>query len=377
MTRVRVSLPAHLRRLAKLPAGVSEVAVDVASDVAPGGAGAPTVARVLDALEALHPQLRGTIREYATGARRAYLRLYVCGEDISHEALDRPLPAPVLSGDEPLYVVGAIAGGTENGSAQARDGADVTRNQTPGAAGETASQDNIFDQEREPRDFEFREEVVAVFDDMVNRSVPYYGEIQRMLAEVVRDFAEPGTNLYDLGCATGNTLLAMHPFLDPAVSFVGVDDSSEMLEKCGRKFASAGVARPLRLERADIGRSVTIENASVVVLCLTLQFIRPIHREKLVRAIYEQLNPGGCLLLVEKLLCADPVLNRAYIRYYYDFKRRMKYSEMEIAQKREALENVLIPYTLGENETLLRECGFREVETFFRWYNFAGMVALK
>jgi tRNA (cmo5U34)-methyltransferase len=242
---------------------------------------------------------------------------------------------------------------------------------------EAASEDNIFDIEREARDFEFREEVVAVFDDMVNRSVPFYGEIQRMLAELTRDFAEPGTNVYDLGCATGNTLLAMDPFLDARVGFVGVDDSSEMLERCGQKFREAGVTRGVRLQREDIGTGVGIENASVVVLCLTLQFIRPIHREKLVRSICGQLNPGGVLLLVEKLLCADPVLNREYIRYYYDFKRRMKYSELEIAQKREALENVLIPYTLEENETLLRECGFREVETFFRWYNFAGMVALK
>ena len=253
----------------------------------------------------------------------------------------------------------------------------MTRNQTPETAAEAASQDKIFDQEREARDFEFREEVVAVFDDMVNRSVPFYGEIQRMLAELVRDFAVPGSNVYDLGCATGNTLLAMDPFLDPGVGFVGVDDSAEMLEKCGRKFRDAGLTRPVKLEEADIGGSVKIENASVVVLCLTLQFIRPIHREKLVRAIYDQLNPGGCLLLVEKVLCGDPTLNRAYIRYYYDFKRRMKYSEMEISQKREALENVLIPYTLSEDESLLRECGFREVETFFRWYNFAGMVALK
>lgn len=103
MTEVRVSLPAHLRRLANLPAGVSEVAVEVA--------GIPTVATVLQVLEARYPQLRGTIREYGTGRRRAYLRLYACGEDISHESLDRPLPTPVSSGEEPVYIVGAIAGG--------------------------------------------------------------------------------------------------------------------------------------------------------------------------------------------------------------------------------------------------------------------------
>jgi hypothetical protein len=101
---VRVSIPAHLRRLAKLPVGVSEVPVEATSPL--------TVAAVLDALEALYPQLRGTIREQGTGKRRAYLRLYACGEDISHESLDQPLPLCVSSGEEPLYVVGAIAGGT-------------------------------------------------------------------------------------------------------------------------------------------------------------------------------------------------------------------------------------------------------------------------
>ena len=238
-------------------------------------------------------------------------------------------------------------------------------------------EDKVFDQARKPEDFEFGDEVVAVFDDMVNRSVPYYGEIQRMLAELARDWARPGTSVYDLGCATGNTLLAMDPFLAPTVGFVGMDDSEEMLSRCEAKFRESGVSRDFRLERVDIGEGATISNSSVVILCLTLQFIRPIHREGLVRAIYEQLNDGGCLLLVEKLLCEDPVLNRSYIRYYYDFKRRMKYSEMEIAQKREALENVLIPYTLEENAQLLRDCGFPDVETFFRWYNFCGIIAVK
>ena len=239
------------------------------------------------------------------------------------------------------------------------------------------SQDKVFDRPREARDFEFGSEVVAVFDDMVNRSVPYYGEIQRMMAELTRDLAVPGTKVYDLGCATGNTLVGMDPFLDPTVGFVGIDDSDEMLTKCRAKFREAGVTRDFELRRADIGEGVTIENASVVILCLTLQFIRPIYRERLIRSIQEQLNDKGCLLLVEKLLCDDPHLNRSYIRYYYDFKRRRKYSELEIAQKREALENVLIPYTLRENVMLLRDSGFREVETFFRWYNFCGAVALK
>lgn len=241
----------------------------------------------------------------------------------------------------------------------------------------TASRDRVFERPREAADFAFGEEVVSVFDDMVNRSVPFYGEIQRMLAELARDWAQPGTNVYDLGCATGNTLIGLDPSLAPNIGFVGIDDSDQMLAMCGSKLRGAGVTREVALERADLGRGVTIRNASVVILCLTLQFIRPIYRERLIRSIHTQLNDGGCLLLVEKILCDDPLLNRTYIRYYYDYKRRMRYSEMEIAQKREALENVLVPYSLPENTRLLRDSGFREVETFFRWYNFSGIIAVK
>jgi tRNA (cmo5U34)-methyltransferase len=122
---------------------------------------------------------------------------------------------------------------------------------------------------------------------------------------------------------------------------------------------------------------VEINNASVVVLCLTLQFMRPIYREKLLNDIYKGLNSGGVLILVEKILAEDSLFNRDFIKYYYNYKRRNNYSEMEIAQKREALENVLIPYKLSENITLLRDRGFAHCEVFFKWYNFSGMIAVK
>ncbi len=239
------------------------------------------------------------------------------------------------------------------------------------------TEDKIFNQERSAADFEFDEEVVGVFDDMVSRSVPFYGEIQRMMAEIVRDHAVPDTNVYDLGCATGNTLLAMDRVLDPSVGFVGVDNSAEMLSRCEEKLKKAGVERTFSLECAHLDANLRMADSSVAVLCLTLQFVRPPLRQGLLQAVHGQLNDGGCLILVEKLICEDPGLNRSFIRYYYDFKRRMHYSDLEIAQKRESLENVLVPYTGEENAAVLRQCGFAEVETFFRWYNFAGMVALK
>jgi tRNA (cmo5U34)-methyltransferase len=142
-------------------------------------------------------------------------------------------------------------------------------------------------------------------------------------------------------------------------------------------MTAAGFEHELELRVADLNEGAQIENASLVSLVLTLQFIRPLHREKLVRDIANGLNENGCLILVEKVLGEDSLFNRQFIKYYYDYKARVGYSELEIRQKREALENVLIPYKLLENRELLLRSGFRYVDTFFKWYNFCGMVAVK
>ncbi len=238
--------------------------------------------------------------------------------------------------------------------------------------------DAIFARER-PRaaDFEFGPETAGVFDDMVGRSVPFYGEIQRMVCELAADFAASGSTLYDLGCATGTTLLALDPLVPPDVHFVGVDNADAMLAQARRKLARRSNSRQIDLRLADLHESPIIENASVVLMILTLQFIRPLHRARIMRRIAQGLNENGCLILVEKLALGNSLLNRLFINYYYAMKRRHGYSEIEIAQKREALENILIPYRLDENRELLLENGFRHVEEFFRWYNFSALIALK
>ncbi|RPD50782.1 carboxy-S-adenosyl-L-methionine synthase CmoA [Paracnuella aquatica] len=244
------------------------------------------------------------------------------------------------------------------------------------AAGD--AKDEVFNAAiKQVSDFKFGEKVARVFDDMVNRSVPFYEEIQRMVAEIAADHAQPDTYVYDLGCSTGTTLINMDSTVAEGIAFVGIDDSTEMLEKCRHKLADIGMERPCQLVSADLGGPITITNASVVVLCLTLQFVRPLHREKLVRTIADGLQPGGVLILVEKILAEESSFNRDFIKYYYDMKRRHNYSEMEIAQKREALENVLIPYKLSENVLMLKEAGFGHHEVFFKWYNFAGIIAQK
>ena len=226
-------------------------------------------------------------------------------------------------------------------------------------------------------DFKFDQSVATVFDDMVTRSVPFYVEIQRMIAEMARDFATPGSTVYDLGCSTGTTFINLHRSLDPSIGFVGIDNAAEMLDRCRSKLSEHGVDRQVELRCADLNEGIEIENASLAMLILTLQFIRPLRRHRLLTDIYRGLNPQGCVIVVEKVLGEESLLNRLFIDYYYEMKRRHGYSELEISQKREALENVLIPYKLLENRELLLETGFRTVEVFFKWYNFCGLVAVK
>lgn len=238
--------------------------------------------------------------------------------------------------------------------------------------------DKVFDDSNKPfGDFVFNDKVANVFDDMVSRSVPYYEEMQRMTCELARDFARPNTNLYDMGCSTATTLLALNEVVDPAVKFIGVDNSASMIGKAQHKINDVNTARSIELITADMHQGVYIENASVITMLLTMQFVRPLYRERIMKNIYNGLNEQGCLIMIEKLTSEETIFNRLFIDHYYDFKRRNGYSETEITQKREALENVLIPYRLDENIELLKWAGFRQVEVFFRWYNFCGIIAVK
>jgi tRNA (cmo5U34)-methyltransferase len=238
--------------------------------------------------------------------------------------------------------------------------------------------DEIFKNEARPiGDFNFNEEVATVFDDMLVRSVPYYQEIQRMIAEIACDFVVNGTNIYDLGCSTGTTLLNLNRHFGDRVRYTGVDYSDDMLEKCRRKLSDNQFSGEYELVCADLNNGISIENASVVLMVLSLQFIRPLYREKLMESILRGTIDNGCLIVVEKVLGEDSVFNRLFIKYYYEMKKRNGYSELEISKKRESLENVLIPYRLLENRELLLKQGFRYCDVFFKWYNFCGMVAVK
>lgn len=225
------------------------------------------------------------------------------------------------------------------------------------------------------KDFVFDQTVADHFDDMVGRSVPLYAELQRMVAELATRFAQDGSVIVDLGCSTGRTLELLDGALGGrGIRLVGIDNSQPMLDKAAQRLEGR---ESCSLIYADINDGLPDLAPSVVVMNWTLQFVRPLARDALIRDIHTKLLPGGCLILLEKILCAESLLNRLYIDLYYDFKKRQGYSGSEIAAKRESLENVLVPYRVEENSILLQRNGFGIVDVFFRWYNWAGFIAVK
>ncbi len=225
--------------------------------------------------------------------------------------------------------------------------------------------------------FRFDEEVVRVFPDMIKRSVPGYSTIIAMTGLLAGRYAGPGTTCYDLGCSLGASTLAMRQQVrGEGCRIVGVDNSRAMIERCKSVIDTDSHELPVELVLADI-EDVAIENASVVVLNFTLQFIAVEKRAALMERIFDGLEPGGILVLSEKVLFADPHLNQLNIDLHHDFKRANGYSDLEIAQKRQALENVLVPETLDAHRERLTAAGFGSCDVWFQCFNFASLVALK
>jgi tRNA (cmo5U34)-methyltransferase len=234
-------------------------------------------------------------------------------------------------------------------------------------------EDKVFNKPIE-KQFEFDEQIAAVFDDMLKRSVPFYEEAMALTKRFALAYLREGGRLYDLGCSTASTLLSIERDLHVPAELVGIDNAASMLEQAHRKLAVFG--SKIRLEEADI-MTFEYEPADVFITNYTLQFVRPPVRETLVQRIFDALNPGGVFIFSEKVVSEDKRLNKLLIDGYYDFKKTQGYSEYEIMQKREALENVLIPYTDAENREMVTRCGFAHCETIFRWGNFATFIALK
>jgi tRNA (cmo5U34)-methyltransferase len=238
--------------------------------------------------------------------------------------------------------------------------------------------DTLFlDPGRRKSSFAFDEAVAAVFDDMLKRSIPFYFEIQNMIADLAAAFTPANGTIYDLGCSTGTTIALLGKRMaERSLKFEGIDNSAAMLERADQNLSALGVIN-YRLYEKDLNQGIELRNADVVVMNLVLQFIQPANRERLLQDICSGLNQSGCLILVEKIAVTDEKLNEVFIEAYHEFKKRNLYTDIEIAAKRKALENILIPNRIEDNLRMLKEAGFGSVETFFNWFNFCGLIAVK
>jgi len=224
------------------------------------------------------------------------------------------------------------------------------------------------------KQFEFDEEVAAVFDDMLERSVPFYKESQKITKFFALKALREGGVLYDLGCSTASLLIDISKDLKFEAKLVGLDNSEAMLERAKKKVDAYGAS--VELVMGDI-LQYPYNEADVFISNYTLQFIRPLVREELIKKIASSLREEGVFIFSEKVISHHPKLNKDLIECYYEFKKEQGYSEYEIMQKREALENVLVPYSEEENITMAKNAGFSHCEVIFRWANFATFIAVK
>ncbi|MDU5326535.1 carboxy-S-adenosyl-L-methionine synthase CmoA [Campylobacter ureolyticus] len=223
------------------------------------------------------------------------------------------------------------------------------------------------------KQFEFDENVASVFDDMISRSVPFYDVSSNLITQILVKYLDNQAFIIDLGCSTGALLFKLFE-KNPKFRLCGVDNSKAMQEIAKNKAKAYG--SKVEFIEAD---ALTFEFNSVnaVILNYTLQFIRPLKRVNFIKKIYDGIEEGGILILSEKLLYEDKKLSKNMIEIYEEYKEKNGYSKYEIAQKRQALENVLIPFSEDENKKLLKDAGFKVIETIFKWGNFASFMAIK
>lgn len=227
-------------------------------------------------------------------------------------------------------------------------------------------------------DFKFDDRVADVFPDMIKRSVPGYGNIVSMIGVFAAKYAQENSHCYDLGCSLGAASLAMRKQItQTGCDIIAVDNSPAMVERAQQVFnCDQSSVVPLKLLCADI-QEIVIENASVVVMNFTMQFIPLDERLDLIKRIYQGLKSDGILILSEKITFEDQTSNRFQNEIHHDFKRANGYSDLEISQKRDALEDVLVPETLAAHQQRLTGAGFTTSDMWFQCFNFMSLVAVK
>ncbi|MEE2024920.1 MULTISPECIES: carboxy-S-adenosyl-L-methionine synthase CmoA [Alkalimonas] len=227
------------------------------------------------------------------------------------------------------------------------------------------------------QDFRFDDQVADVFPDMIQRSVPGYQSIIQTIGQLASRYQQANSHFYDLGCSLGAASLAMRRNISAAgCKIIAVDNSPAMVQRCQRHLEAFRSEVPVTVLEGDI-REVAFENAAMVVINFTLQFLAKQDRSPLLKKVYQALKPGGILVLSEKIISAHSRSNQLLVDLHHDFKRANGYSELEISQKRTALENVMQPDSIAAHQQRLEQVGFTESTVWFQCFNFCSMIAFK
>jgi len=235
--------------------------------------------------------------------------------------------------------------------------------------------DEIYKDKVDISKFTFDQRVVDVFDDMVLRSVPGYKQMIELIGLAGRTYPVINSNVYDLGCSTGAVTLSIASNLkSESIKIFSIDNSKEMIQQCSKNLS--GTEANIQYICDDI-ENIQFENASLIVLNLTLQFINPQYRSNLVKRIFNSLLPGGALIISEKIIHENEKINKSLISLHESFKRENGYSETEIAQKRKAIEKVLIPESIEHHIRRLNDAGFKKPLVQMQCINFASFLAVK
>jgi len=222
--------------------------------------------------------------------------------------------------------------------------------------------------------FAFDEATADVFDDMLDRSIPWYGELQRFIALLTERFYVDGTYFYDIGCSTGNSIISVSEVMGKTrVRFVAVDSSPHMIKRAQKKCYGIENIKWI----CDGVENIEFKNGSIVNMAYILQFIPEGDRKKVLERVFDGMVDGGILIFCEKTHSNSKIFEESFIDIYHDFKMRNGYSKLEIDQKRKALEKILVPMSLEEYEQILKDIGFREIRILMKYLNFTSMVAVK
>jgi len=237
--------------------------------------------------------------------------------------------------------------------------------------------DKLFSSPMTTAAFSFDDQVAEVFPDMISRSVPGYTEIINAIGHIAKSFITEDSRVYDLGCSLGAATLSIrHQVSDTNYSIIGIDNSAAMVERCKKHLATFKSNVTTDILNADI-MDYRYQPCSFIVINFTLQFLDPKGRDDLISKLYNQLLPGGALVLSEKLAFDDPLISDKFIELHHDYKKRNGYSDLEISQKRAALENVLVPETKQKHLARLHAAGFEQADCWFQQYNFGSILAIK